>query len=277
MKFKVNPLFLFILFGFTLLGFFEKSLFAFILVFLHELSHFLMARVVGYKIYKIELFPFGGVAEYMGLLEMDPPAELLVALAGPLFNFLVIVILNIIKLDFEYIPLIIELNLIIGLFNLLPVLPLDGGRILRSLFVLKFGFKKGTKITLKISQFFAFVSLIISILILLINKSNIWLLLLSFFIYGALINEKKQYIYNFISYLSRRKTSKNSFRNKRVYLHALDENNNLSEAINCIVPGKLNIFYVLNYNIEIEKVLTEAKLIEIYFSTGKSELKLKNV
>ncbi|MGM0409613.1 MAG: M50 family metallopeptidase [Bacillota bacterium] len=274
MTFKLNPLFFLILFVFFVLGFIKEIIIVFILVFLHEVCHFLVAKVLNYNIYKIEIFPFGGVAEYKGLLEMKPLSEFFVAIAGPVFNLFLVIIFYFLDLNNNLGSLLIKYNLIIAIFNLIPILPLDGGRVLRAIIVHKFGFIKGTKIALKISQIAAFIAILISINILIFNKANIWLLLISFFIYASLIKEKNQYIYKFIQYLSKVKIVENDLKRKKISLHALNENNKLKEAIDCIIPGDYNIFYILNYNREITKIITENKLIDYYFNTAKDSVKL---
>ena len=83
---KVNPLFLLVFFLFFLLDMMAEALVAFGLVIIHEFAHLIMAYSAGYKVGRIEIFPFGGMAEYSGFLEMEPWQEIRVALAGPVFN-----------------------------------------------------------------------------------------------------------------------------------------------------------------------------------------------
>lgn len=125
----------------------------FILVLFHEMGHSLAAMHYGVRVRRIVLFPFGGVA-IMHRLPRSPRAEFVVAAAGPAVNLVVFVVMTItgrlggydldpvrfgemlIGLErwspvalFHYIYVS---NIIIGLFNLIPAVPLDGGRILRS-------------------------------------------------------------------------------------------------------------------------------------------------
>jgi len=114
-------------------------LFASVLV--HELSHAYLARRAGIPVPRIRLFLFGGVAE-MSAEPHEPRAELRIAAAGPVtslaiaaLGFAGTVALEGSRYDgaralVEYVTVA---NLLLGLFNLLPGLPLDGGRILRAL------------------------------------------------------------------------------------------------------------------------------------------------
>jgi stage IV sporulation protein FB len=77
---------------FSFLGIFWESIIAFSLVFVHELVHSYAAHKLGYDILRIEIFPFGGVAEYLGLVAMEPLNEIKIAIVGPLFNLITAVV-----------------------------------------------------------------------------------------------------------------------------------------------------------------------------------------
>jgi Zn-dependent protease len=128
----------------------------FVCVILHELGHSLTARRFGVKVPRILLLPIGGMAEF-DHIPRKPSEELLITIAGPAVNF----VLAALMLPFawrgfftsEDIPansltdLIVTLwswNLVMGLFNLLPVFPMDGGRILRALLAIKLPYLRAT-------------------------------------------------------------------------------------------------------------------------------------
>jgi Zn-dependent protease len=107
----------------------------------HETAHSLVARRYGIEIRGITLFVFGGVAE-MPAEPRSPRAEFLMALAGPVSSLVlsaglfalaaVIGSLHGPQTIAEVVGYLGELNLILGLFNLVPAFPLDGGRMLRA-------------------------------------------------------------------------------------------------------------------------------------------------
>ncbi|HQU71118.1 MAG TPA: site-2 protease family protein [Calditrichia bacterium] len=119
---------------------------AFSIVVLHELGHALMARRYGISTRHITLLPIGGVAQLSHLPD-DPLEEMAVAFAGPAVNLFLAVLMGIPTLllyplhqllvpAFVYENLLAVLaimNLLLGLFNLIPAFPMDGGRILRAL------------------------------------------------------------------------------------------------------------------------------------------------
>jgi Zn-dependent protease/predicted transcriptional regulator len=123
----------------ALLGIATAVLF-FLSVLLHELSHSLMARRLGMPVRGITLFIFGGVTETGGEAETAGD-EFAVAVVGPLASLvLAAAFWSLVNLTGEVIPESVRyglghlgwLNLGLGLFNLLPGFPLDGGRVLRS-------------------------------------------------------------------------------------------------------------------------------------------------
>src|SRR4030095_13788577 len=113
----------------------------FISVFGHELSHALMARGEGIEIEEIVLHPFGGLARLRNEPE-SPRAEFRIAIAGPAASFLFgvfafILLLPVNRLGYEtaggVLLLISAGNPLLAIFNLFPVFPLDGGRVLRAI------------------------------------------------------------------------------------------------------------------------------------------------
>ncbi len=116
------------------------ALLLFTSVLLHELGHSLVAKSQGIKVTSITLFLFGGVAA----IEQEsktPGQAFQVAIAGPLVSFSLFALLAVlaIALPGTRTPLnvlasnLAMVNLVLGLFNLLPGLPLDGGQVLKSI------------------------------------------------------------------------------------------------------------------------------------------------
>ena len=103
-------------------------------VFLHELAHIAVARLLHVRVLELELMPLGGAARLDGVWMLRPGQLAAVALAGPCANLLLLsgsVALNSLGLlDNRATAAFVQVNLVILLFNLLPALPLDGGRAL---------------------------------------------------------------------------------------------------------------------------------------------------
>jgi Zn-dependent protease len=140
---------------------------------LHELGHALAARWFGIPVREIVLLPLGGIA----LLERQPSRplhELVIALAGPLVNLLIAAGLALgtgaavalggldargLVPDQPMTPSLatlaywlLEANISLVLFNLIPAFPLDGGRVLRALLAFRMDFARATRIATGIGQ-----------------------------------------------------------------------------------------------------------------------------
>ena len=155
---------LLLVFAFLLLFTSTSGQFLFILivllfacVLLHELAHSITSQAHGIKVKKIVLLPIGGAS----IIDMDsirPELEFRISLAGPVasvvlgLGFGVLVVYAPAGLLKEGLQFLFEINLLLGLFNLLPGFPLDGGRVLRSRLQKKHDFLESTRIAVKASN-----------------------------------------------------------------------------------------------------------------------------
>ncbi len=130
---------------------------------LHELSHFFVAKKLGYLAKKIHLSFFGASLE--GLDDFNVYDELKIILAGPLFNLFVIVLCYLsfwfYPESYHYLNDILVANLSILTFNLVPIYPLDMGRLIHSALSIKFNRKTSLRATKTISLFVIIVFFII--------------------------------------------------------------------------------------------------------------------
>jgi Zn-dependent protease len=149
----------------------------FVCVTLHELGHSLVARRLGIRVKDITLLPIGGLAQLESLPE-KPLQELLITLAGPAVNFGLAVGLAILLVlvgganwffHFGYVPhllmgprsplsLLVYLlgaNLVLGIFNLIPAFPMDGGRVLRAFLAMWTSYPRATRIAVRVGQVMA--------------------------------------------------------------------------------------------------------------------------
>jgi Zn-dependent protease len=95
----------------------------------HELAHALVARHLGLRVIDITIWPLGGMARMEGLSGKSS-REAMVAAAGPLANLALAAICALVPGSVAYSAFL--MNLILGLGNLVPAFPLDGGRLLRA-------------------------------------------------------------------------------------------------------------------------------------------------
>ncbi|PAV10706.1 hypothetical protein ASJ81_12890 [Methanosarcina spelaei] len=171
-------------------------LFASILV--HELAHSYLAMRYGVKIENITLFLFGGVSA-MEKIPREPGQEAKMASAGPLTSLVIGLIClliygNLISpnpvLSQNPVYLVIWIlgimNFILGIFNLLPAFPMDGGRVLRAFYAKRMSYVKATQSAAAVGKFFAVLMAIFGIFI-----GNPWFPLIALFIYVGASEEER--------------------------------------------------------------------------------------
>ena len=160
----------------------------------HELSHALVARRNGMKVAGITLWLFGGVSQ----LEGEPKsagAEALIAGVGPLTSFAIALIALGMALATSANALVSDLlgwlafvNLALGLFNLVPAFPLDGGRLLSSVFWWRSGSRlRGVHTAVRVGRLFAFLMIAIGLLELFTGAvvDGIWIAFIGWFLLSA--------------------------------------------------------------------------------------------
>lgn len=112
----------------------------------HELAHLVVAWVLGFTVEDVMLTPFGGMARLESTLETDPQAETSIALAGPFMSFilagLALFLLGEDLWNQELVRFFYLVNVNLAFFNLIPALPLDGGRAFRGLLAQRWGYRR---------------------------------------------------------------------------------------------------------------------------------------
>lgn len=155
----LNNWFIALLILFFLAGMGGKALAVFSAVMLHETAHALAARMLGLSVSEIELLPFGGVARIDRLSESGSMSEMVIAAAGPATSLVLAAAMHMAAMEytewFEALSFYAQVNLTLALFNLIPGLPLDGGRIMRALLMRRMDYARATAIVGNISSLVA--------------------------------------------------------------------------------------------------------------------------
>jgi Zn-dependent protease/CBS domain-containing protein len=167
------------------------ALLLFASVLAHELGHSVVAISQGIEVNSITLFIFGGLAS-LGEESKTPGDAFKVAIAGPLVSFLLFGIFSIVGLTVALpgpaqaiIGLLAYINLVLGVFNLIPGLPLDGGNVLKAI-VWKITGKpyKGIAFASSVGQFFGWAGILLGLASIfnLTSFGSVWTLLIGWFL-----------------------------------------------------------------------------------------------
>ncbi len=126
--------------------------FMFLMLSIHECAHMLIAYLFHYPIEGVIIYPFGLCAQMQHIGMGNVWKELLIIVAGPLthlfFPYLFQMFVSLHLISDAYLMYLMRLNQSIVLFNLLPVYPLDGGRIVQSLYHMVFHYMNAQRLTL---------------------------------------------------------------------------------------------------------------------------------
>lgn len=255
---------LYILFG---LSFFTGLSFLLIIYFLclvfHEFFHAFVAKKLGYKIGKIKLMATGAVLEAESD-EFSYSDEILISLSGPLFNLCVVILLIvgwwIIPESYNYTLDICVINLSIFCFNLIPIFPLDGGRILLALISKKIERKQAVKIVktitliLSVIMFFLFIFSLFNI-----PNFSIGIMAVTLFL-GGIVEDKKA-IYKKTFYQERKKERAKK-RGVEVKYLGVKNQEDKSKFLKFITPRFYTIFVVFDDDMSVIEYITETSLID---------------
>jgi Zn-dependent protease/CBS domain-containing protein len=166
----------------------------FVCLLLHELGHALQARREGIEIDGISLWIFGGVARFKGQFP-SAGAEFRIAIAGPVVSLVLGVVLMLIAWALDM-PESVDgvaawlgfINLTLLVFNLIPALPLDGGRVLRSALWARSGdLAQATRTAASVARGFAYLLITVGLaeLVLLGSFGGVWLAFVGWFLLMA--------------------------------------------------------------------------------------------
>lgn len=282
MSIRIHPTFLLVLVLYGVLGLAAQALLVFALVVGHELAHLLTAKAYGFKVVGLELFPFGGTAYCDDLFEGRKIEESIMALAGPVFNIVLLFAAQTLRWDGvwtgELASDFVRYNFWLAAFNLIPVLPLDGGRVVRAIFAEGFGFVRTTK-------FLAWAGKWLGVLLVLwgialwgrgkFAEGPLFVMILGGFFWFAGSKEISSAHITFLRQLTRKKEEmvrKGLMRSKWLTVH---RDTPLVRIVEEFTPDRYGMISVTNAEMRPGKTLTETDVLEgmlregIRFPVGK--------
>ncbi len=183
----------------------------FLLIFVHELGHFITAMIFQIEVDKIYIYPFGGISKFHLSLNESLRKEFIILIMGPLvqcvFSFFLL------KFDFfnSYQKLIMVYNYTILTFNLLPIYPLDGGKLLNILLSFQVSFQKSLNVTF----FISYLTIFFLAIYFLIHYFSINVVIMISFLWYKLKKEESNKNYLFDKFLLERYLNHYQFKKRK--------------------------------------------------------------
>ncbi len=234
----------------------------FLFVLMHEFGHALAAKKFGISTRDITLLPIGGLAR-LERMPREPKQELWVALAGPLVNLVLAVLLfgwlfltnglsgltSTSLTEGSLLQRLAIVNLTLLLFNLIPAFPMDGGRVLRAFLAMRMEYTQATQTAATIGQGFALIFGLIGLL------TNPFLIFIALFVWiGASQEASSVQVKEAISGIPIKRAMLTQFQ-------TLEHHQRLSDAVDAILTSYQQDFPVMKGD-EMVGILTRSSLVQ---------------
>lgn len=239
-------------------------------VIIHEFAHTIVGVFIGVKVSEIEMFPFGGQARIESFHGLDPGKEILVAIAGPLSSLSLAGLFYFLPLEANqaHMNLLININLVLAMFNLIPVLPLDGGRVLRAALSKTIGFKKATKTAAIMGKVTGVMFTLGGMYLAWNNSTGINLIVVGVMLFWAAGQEEKLLAYSFMRFLIKKKaelTGKGFLPSRQL---VSSPETKVKDILQESKPTYYMLVVVIDKNHGVTGIISESELIEELLDGG---------
>ncbi len=236
----------------------ETLVMSYFIILVHELSHLMAAKFIGLSCSNITIYPFGLNLKLKNTIIYSISDEIILYLSGPLSNILMALLSLIIgvKSDFYY------KNLALFFINILPIIPLDGGMIIKKVLNYKLGYDGGNRMMRIISFFFFGLVLSFFSILLYMQKFNPSLCIFAIFLVGNMIFSKEKYDTNLLKELlyAREKNSKKQISKARIF--GVCDKTSEFDIAKKFRPSERCFVFVTDNNNSVKKILSKEQIIQ---------------
>jgi stage IV sporulation protein FB len=260
---KVSKYFIPYVIFLIIIGYKGQLVYAFFIVFVHEMVHYITARYCGFSGFDIELIAVGAVLKFRDLDDATAKEDLIISVSGPMSNIALAVIFYFLYKNFpnNNFYMLFAGNLSIGLFNLIPAFPLDGGRILRDLLNLRRTYKRSNKIVMILSIIIGILLMFLYIFMFLKGRTNFNVGIIGLFIIISSLKENERVSYIIMGDIIKKKykfTQKGYIENRNTSVYYKKD---LLCVMGLFDKNKYNIFTVLDEEMKVMDILYEEEII----------------
>ena len=170
-------------------------------IFAHEMAHLLAAKRLGLNIDTVSFQPFGVNLKLKNKIVFDISDEIILYLSGPMLNIALALAINLIKGENAILNYFYTCNTVMFFINIMPVMPLDGGVVIKKLISRYRGYKAAEKI-LKITSSTIILTLLLSEVYLMYTSNfNISVIIMIVFLTGNIFTSNEKYNIDFVEEL----------------------------------------------------------------------------
>jgi stage IV sporulation protein FB len=253
-------------------GYFKEVIIVFTIVTVHEMGHYFAAQFFNWKIKSVKLLPFGGVAEVDEHGNRPLKEEFIVILSGPFQHvWMLLIAYGLFKLQIlsnGIFELFVYHNVIILIFNLLPILPLDGGKLMLLLSSYFFPYKKSLRIV-QVSSFLFLMFFSLFTFLQFPMQMNIWMIV-SFLFITNYTEFKRRHFLHFRFLMERYEI--NDIHYPKTKFFVMKRNTSLKEAFSSFYRDTYHIFILKN-----GKSVNERQLLNAYFRDKKTNCTIQDL
>lgn len=251
-------------------GYGNLFLAGFTVALLHELAHVYCAHRLGVSVSRITVYPFGVAAQLSGEYIKSSEKEFIIAFSGPFFNMILFWLCVILSdhLSYSTLQFCLDINIAMAFVNLIPALPLDGGRMLKSILTSQMGFIRAYNFMLRLSRILIYAMATFAIYIFISSGFNFSLVLISAFLLQNLSREQRTISHitlNEILNNSQKLKSRNMYKAKVI---CVTEETSASVILRHLSYDYFCVVHVADKNCVIAKTLSETQILGALIQKG---------
>ncbi len=254
-------------------GTIHSLIISYCIVAIHELCHLISAVFLKVRVKSVIVMPFGMTLRLSDSVIKSPAKEAIISACGPLSNiFMAFLCVLYCFLKGEISPpsaFFITVNAVICALNLLPAMPLDGGRILRAVLIEKIGFIGAVSVMKKLTRIFCFIIFAVGIFVLIISRMNLSLIMVGAFLLIFVISDRKNNEYIIMKEILYLKDKLKSNEFMKTKFLASGEEVSAVKLLNKFDYSSFHIIGVVDKNKRLKKFITECEVVDAV-STNKA-------
>ncbi len=250
MKIKTDKSFFALIVLSIILGEFPKFALFWLAVLLHELSHIIIAKFLGFNTRLLSIQALGMSCIIDGMEQASLYKKIIITITGIVSNIFVFLLFNILKIDSVFVTYFMQCNLILAIFNLLPIYPLDGSKLFLYSFGYFFGHLNSTKKLIKIGKFLSVCIASIGFLLTILSFSNIIFYIMGIYLFKKQNSELYAKIYyDFHKFLD---SKYDSMRRYRLKQFVFSKESTLNDVLNILSYDHQIICYYYDKDIYVD-------------------------